>query len=106
MDISILNFLNLNSKSLFDLKFDILILNYYFWFSKLVFQFKKINWVWKSTFWFQIFLFELEIWYLNSEVLNLNFKKLFDLKVETWIPNYYFGFSKLRFQFRKLLIES
>jgi len=38
--------------------------------------------------------------------LKLKFKKLFDLKVEIWIPNYYFGFSKLIFQFRKLLIES
>jgi hypothetical protein len=53
-----------------------------------------------------MFLFQLENWYLNSEVLNLNFKKLFDLKVEIWIPNYYFGLSKLIFQFRKLLIES
>jgi hypothetical protein len=29
-----------------------------------------------------MFLFELEIGYLNSEVLNLNLKKLFDFKVE------------------------
>jgi hypothetical protein len=43
---------------------------------------------------------------LNFEIQNLNFKKLFDLKVEIGIPNYYFGFSKLIFQFRKLLIES
>jgi hypothetical protein len=43
---------------------------------------------------------------LNFDVQNLNFKKLFDLKVEIGIPNYYFGFSKLIFQFRKLLIES
>jgi len=35
-------------------------------------------------------------WYLNSEVLN--FKKLFDLKVKIWIPNYYFGFSELILQ--------
>jgi hypothetical protein len=28
------------------------------------------------------------------------------LKVEISIPNYYFGFWKLIFQFRKLLIES
>jgi len=41
-----------------------------------------------------MFLFELEIWYFNSEVLNLNFKKLFDLKIEISIPIYYFGFSK------------
>jgi hypothetical protein len=27
--------------------------------------------------------------------LNLNFKKWFDLKVEIWIANYYFGFSKI-----------
>ncbi len=36
-------------------------------------------------------LFELEILYLNSEVLNLNLKKLFDFKVEIGIRNYYFG---------------
>jgi hypothetical protein len=40
------------------------------------------------------------------EVKNLNFKKSFDLKVEIGIPNYYFGFSELIFQFRKLLIKS
>jgi len=51
-------------------------------------------------------LFELEIWYLNYEVLNLNFKKLFDLKIENWIPNYYFGLLKFIFQFIKLLVES
>jgi len=43
---------------------------------------------------------------LNSEALNINSKKLFDLKVEILIPDYYFGFSKLIFQLRRLLIES
>jgi len=61
---------------------------------------KNYNWVWKLTFCFKIFLFEYESWYFNFIL-----KKLFDLKVEIWIPNYYFGYSKLIFQFRKLLIE-
>jgi hypothetical protein len=38
--------------------------------------------------------------------VKFRLKKLFDLKFEITIPDYYFGFSKLIFQFRKLLLES
>jgi hypothetical protein len=38
--------------------------------------------------------------------LNKKFKELYDFKVENWILNYYFGFSKLIFQLINLLIES
>jgi len=58
------------------------------------------------TFSFWIFLFEFEILFFDSEFFNLNLKKLFDSKVELWIANYYFAFSKLMFQFKRLLIES
>jgi hypothetical protein len=95
----------LNSKNLFDLKIDIWILNYSFQIWKLVFQFKKNIESKNRHFDFKYFYLTFKF-DLNFEVLNLNLKKLFDLKVEIWIPNYYFGFSKLIFQFRKLLIES
>ncbi len=65
-------------KTILSLKIDILILNTFIW-------------TWN--------------WYLNFEVLNLNFKKLFDFKIENWIPSYYFGLLKLIFQFRKLLMS-
>jgi hypothetical protein len=43
---------------------------------------------------------------MNFKFCNQNFEVLFDLEVEIAIPNYYFGFSKLIFKFRKLSIES
>jgi hypothetical protein len=39
-----------------------------------------------------MFLFKLEIWYLNSEGLNLTFKKLCDLK--------------LKFEFQIIILDS
>jgi hypothetical protein len=45
--------------------------------------FNIIIWVWKLTF-------QSEIWYLTS-------KNLFDVKIDTWILNYYFGILNLYF---------
>jgi hypothetical protein len=42
-----------------------------------------IIWIWKLTF-------QFEIGYLTS-------KKLFDLKIDIWILNYYFGIFKFIF---------
>jgi len=36
-------------------------------------------------------LFESENWLFNSNFLNLTSKNLFDLKIDIWILNYYFG---------------
>jgi len=114
---------------------DISILNIVIWIGNLTFQFWKLLFKFKKLIWpkhpylnFKLLFSILKIiisilqtllslkignfinifiwiWYLNYEVKNLKFKKLFDLKFEIWIPNYYFGFSKLIFKFRKLLIE-
>jgi hypothetical protein len=51
-------------------------------------------------------IFDSKNYYFSFYFLKLKFKKIFDLKLEIWIPNYYSGFLELIFQFRKLLIES
>jgi len=48
----------------------------------------------------------ISFWKLIFQFRGFKFKKLLDLKLEITIPNYYFAFSELIFEFRKLLIES
>jgi hypothetical protein len=40
-------------------------------------------------------------WHFNSEIFYLNWKNVFDLKIDIWILNYYFQILKLVFQFKK-----
>jgi hypothetical protein len=44
---------------------------------------------------FWILLFESENWHFNSEICYLTSKTLFDLKIDIWILNYYFGILNL-----------
>jgi hypothetical protein len=46
---------------------------------------------------FWILLFEYENWHFNSETCYLTSKNLFDLKIDIWIMNYYFGILNLYF---------
>jgi hypothetical protein len=46
---------------------------------------------------FWILLFEYENWHFNFEICYLTSKNLFDLKIDIWILNYYFGVLDLYF---------
>jgi hypothetical protein len=102
-------------------------LTFQFW--KLLFKFKKLiwskNWYLNSKLLFSSLkitisiqktlltlnidililniLFELEIWYLNSEDLNLNLKKLFDLKVESWNSKLLFWILEINISIQKII---
>jgi len=61
------------NKKLFDLKLEIAIPNYYFWFSELLFQFRKLFIEFKHGH----FNFESENWHFNPEIFYLNSKTYF-----------------------------
>jgi len=89
------------------------------WIWNLLFQFlKKKTWTFFKLFKFKKLIWS-KIWYLNSKLLfsiltinisiwgfKFKFKNVFDLKLEIAIPNYYFGFSELIFQFKFFWIDS